>query len=72
MLVQGCYILHEAELYEEVAGINRRSAPACSQKQITVTSSEGAEANHFSKTWWNQTGWAGSWGGCSVLMYLKA
>lgn len=34
-----------------VAGINRRSAPARRQKQITVTSSEGAGANHFCKTW---------------------
>lgn len=35
---------------EGVAGINRRSAPARRQKQITVTSSEGAEANLFHKT----------------------
>lgn len=34
---------------EGVAAINRRSAPACRQKQITVTSSEGAGANHFCK-----------------------
>lgn len=34
---------------EGVAGINRRSASARCQKQITVTSSEVAEANHFCK-----------------------
>lgn len=35
---------------EEGVGLNRRSAPARHEKQITVTSSGGAGANHFCKS----------------------
>lgn len=52
-----------------VASINRRSAPARSQKQITVTSSEGAGANHFCKTWKYPGERAGGLGGDSTSMY---
>ena len=54
---------------EGVAGINRGSAPACPQKQITVTSSEGAGANHFCKNLEVSRERAGGWGGDSVSMY---
>lgn len=41
----------QTRVNEGEADINRRSAPAGRQKQITVTSSEGAGANHFCKKW---------------------
>lgn len=35
---------------KEVVRLNRRSAPARREKQITVTSSGGAGASHFCKS----------------------
>lgn len=54
---------------EGAAGINTRSAPACRQKQITVTSAEGARAKHFYKNLEVPREWAGGWGGDSASMY---
>lgn len=48
-----------------------RSAPAHRQKQITVTSSEGAGANHFCKNLEVPREQAGGWGGDSGSMYSQ-